>query len=282
VYYKVTLKIPFEILPEVEEKFYLIASSGWEERDFEGVREFSFYFKDKDLASLEALEKFVASYPQIKISYTLVKEENWAELWKANFRPLKVGQRLVIVPPWESYVPEKEEVVIFIEPGQAFGTGHHPTTQMMLEHIEKYFFEKQNAVVKVLDLGCGTGILSIACALLCPGAEVVAVDIDEEALKATLYNAKLNKVEKKIKTYDQVPEGETFDLVLANIGFKELKKLAMELKKVASSKGTVYFLSGVLKEDMAELKKHYQSLGYRFLSSQTFKEWSFLAFKFFS
>jgi len=278
VYYKVTLTIPIQLLPKVEDEFYSIASSGWEEKELPEAREFSFYFKDNALSSLEALEKLIARYPEIKASYTLVEEQNWAELWKANFRPLKIGKRLVVVPPWENYKAKEDEVVLFIEPGQAFGTGHHPTTQMMLKHIEEYFALRKNEPVRVLDLGCGTGILSIACALLSSASSVIAVDIDEEALKATLHNAKLNQVEKRIKVFSEVPEDQSYHLVLANIGFRELKKLAPELKKVASPHGTTYFLSGVLKEDFPELKNYYQTLGYKLIASQTQKEWSFLAF----
>ncbi len=278
MYYRITFIVPEILLSEIEEELYFFASSGWEERDLQGAREFNFYFKDREINALKELEKFVARYPEIKVSYTLIQEEDWAQAWKANFRPLKVGKNLVIVPPWESYEPANGEVVILIEPGQAFGTGHHPTTQMMLEHIESYFVDKKSAPIKVLDLGCGTGILAIACALLYPKAEITAVDIDEEALKATLYNAKLNQVEEKIKVSSQIPEGEEYELVLANIGFKELKKLAPELKKVSSPSGTVYFLSGILREDSLKMKTYYQSLGYKPLSCLIQGEWSFLSF----
>jgi ribosomal protein L11 methyltransferase len=282
VYYKVDLIIPAQIFHQVEDELYQIATLGWEEKEAGTEKWITIYLREKAVNKLELIERLITKHPQIKTSYTLIEEENWAELWKENFKPLKVGKRLVIVPPWEKYEPEEKEVIILIEPGQAFGTGHHPTTQMMLEAIEEFFGKQEKGSIKVLDVGCGTGILSIACVLLSPEVEVSAIDIDEEALKATLYNARLNNVENRIKVFSSLTEvnpEEKYQLVLANIGFKELKNLAEPLKRYATSEGTLYLLSGVLKEDLPALKKIYQDQGYQPAFSKVEKEWSLLAVK---
>ena len=279
MYYKAIVKIPKNSLPEIEPFFYDIFPFGWEEKEGKDKKEFIFYLEEKERESLQKLKELTAKYEDIETEVLTLEEKDWAEIWKINFKPLKIGKKLVVLPPWEENV-FKERIPVIIEPGLAFGTGHHPTTQMMLEEIEKFAFQNKNKdFIKILDLGCGTGILSIASALLFPKSKIFAVDIDEEATRATIYNTKLNNI-KNILVTKEIPKEEKFDLILANIGFKVLKKLAEELKKYAKASGTVYLLSGIIKEDVDKLKKYYQSLGYNFLYSKTFLGWGLLSFKF--
>ncbi|MEK7325864.1 MAG: 50S ribosomal protein L11 methyltransferase [Chloroflexota bacterium] len=130
-------------------------------------------------------------------SYTPVSDANWAELWKANYKPIRIGNRLVVIPSWlaDRQSTEPPNIPILMDPGMAFGTGTHPTTQLCLALIEAHLKPDDT----VLDLGCGSGILAIAAAKL--GAKsVLAVDIDDESIRATQENAEINGVAVTIKT----------------------------------------------------------------------------------
>lgn len=283
-----TVTIPNEVAMYFEEDLYFISGLSWETQVTEEKTIFKFYFPlsldSKDEEKLSTLEKLTAKFDSAVPEYTLIKRENWEIIWKYHFKPLKVGKKLLILPPWEkASLSSEEEIVIYIDPGQAFGTGHHATTQLMLENLESFLEEitKIKEAPLILDLGCGTGILSIAAAKLCPKATIYAVDIDELALEATEKNAKLNHIWEQIKIASAIPEeiNIKFDLILANIGFRELKSLAPSFPQYCLSKETLLLLSGVLREDLPELEKVYISLGFQKLKSQFLKEWSLLALR---
>lgn len=144
---------------------------------------------ERDLFYLNMIQPLPA--PQ----YTMVADADWAELWKAHYQPIRAGKRLVIVPAWLQPPLEPNDVAVLIDPGMAFGTGTHPTTQLCLALIEDHLQPGAAA----LDLGCGSGILAIACAKL--GARsVLAVDVDEESIRAARANAAANGVSEKIET----------------------------------------------------------------------------------
>ncbi|MUK87080.1 50S ribosomal protein L11 methyltransferase [Ornithinibacillus sp. L9] len=130
-----------------------------------------------------------------QITLSEVHEEDWATAWKKYYKPVKISDRITITPTWEDYSPKSEdELVIELDPGMAFGTGTHPTTILSIQALETYTNEKDT----VIDVGCGSGVLSIASVLL--GADkVYAYDLDEVAVKSTKINAKVNKVDDKIE-----------------------------------------------------------------------------------
>jgi ribosomal protein L11 methyltransferase len=131
-----------------------------------------------------------------EVTLSEVNEEDWATAWKKYYKPVKISEKITITPTWEDYTPKSDdELIIELDPGMAFGTGTHPTTVLSIQALEKYI-EKNDIVI---DVGCGSGVLSIASALL--GAkEVYAYDLDEVAVKSTKINAKINHVHSLIQT----------------------------------------------------------------------------------
>ena len=128
------------------------------------------------------------------VSLSEVNEEEWATAWKKYYKPVKVSQKITITPTWEEYTPvSSDEIIIELDPGMAFGTGTHPTTVLSMQALETYLTSDD----AVIDVGCGSGVLSIAAAKL--GAkEVYAYDLDEIAVKSTQQNAKLNGLDNQI------------------------------------------------------------------------------------
>jgi ribosomal protein L11 methyltransferase len=283
MYLVFTLAVSKDVAPLIEEELYSLARSGWEyeERDLEVI--FKLYFplnlekKDSDL--LEHLHSLSQKYKVARVELSLRPKEKWEEIWKYNFPPLMVGKRLLVLPPWEEGEEEEGRIKVIIYPGQAFGTGHHATTQLMLENLDEFLEGKEDKPLRVLDMGCGSGILAIAVAKLCPKASILAVDIDGLALSATYENAERNKVLSQVKIAKEVPKEERdkkFDLILANIGQKELKALSSLFKELSKPGDTYLMLSGFFKEDAEDIFRHYFQLGFKKVKSQSFREWGFL------
>ena len=130
--------------------------------------------------------------------YRLIQDQDWSQVWKEHYRPILIGERLVIVPAWlESPAPQR--ISICIDPGMAFGTGTHPTTQLCLELLESCMTQVTPQETDVIDVGCGSGILSIA-AIKLGARRAVAVDIDPQAVSVTQENAALNGVAPWLET----------------------------------------------------------------------------------
>ena len=174
-----------------------------------------------------------------------VDEADWQNAWREHFHILHVGSRTVIVPTWRSYSPSPGDVVIELDPGMAFGTGHHPTTTMCLAALE----ELVSPGCSVLDLGCGSGILSIAAARL-GASDVLALDIDATAAETAAANVRQNGVDAVVTVGEGTlphvslrPGG--YDIVVANISSTVIGDLASSIARAARHEGTVV-ASGVL------------------------------------
>ena len=201
----------------------------------------------------------------LEISVRTVDEEDWANNWKAYFKPINVGEKLLVCPTWEAVPEGNTRAVLKIDPGMAFGTGTHHTTRMCLELLEKHI--KPGDVVA--DLGCGSGILSIAASLM--GAEsTYAIDIDPIAARVAAENAELNNVDMgkyHIRIGDILSDedfrrdvsGRQYDIVLANIVANVIIAFAPVIPTLLKP-GGLLIASGIiddrLDEVLAELKKN--------------------------
>ncbi|WP_022853435.1 50S ribosomal protein L11 methyltransferase [Thermodesulfatator atlanticus] len=238
----------------------------------------------KIYAYLDSLAEIFPGH-DFKLEHKPLPEEEWETAWQAYFKPIKVGKRLVIKPSWEVYVPRPEEIVIEIDPGRAFGTGHHPSTALILETLEEIFeneFTPKGIAPSVLDVGTGTGILAIAAAKL--GAkEIIAIDIDPEAAEVARENVLRNHLHDKVFVSTtplwEIMSG--FDVICANISAYELGLMAKKLAELLNKEGFL-LLSGFLKEQAPELKEKYQALGLEIYTEKIdreFEEWTMLALR---
>jgi ribosomal protein L11 methyltransferase len=187
----------------------------------------------------------------------LIKDEDWRDSWKKHFGVQRISNRLVIAPSWIVYRLKRDETVIRIDPGMAFGTGQHPTTAMCLRALEELIHRGDD----VLDLGCGSGILGIAAALLDAGS-VLALDTDEQAVKATRENAEANGVAGVISAREGTldPGPGHFDVIAANISGLALKRLAPEIAG-SLKPGGVLIASGFLDDAVSEVSESFTNAG---------------------
>lgn len=170
-----------------------------------------------------------------------VREEDWATAWKQYYHPTKVGERLVVVPSWETYKKSQNEVILTIDPGMAFGTGTHDTTRLCLQMLEKFV----NTDTVLLDIGTGSGILAIASVLL--GAKsALGVDIDEVAVRVARENAKENGVGIQFVSGDLVKSVKgKYSLITANIVADVIIRLLPDLDQYLDEDG-VFLASGII------------------------------------
>ena len=231
--------------------------------------------------TLEFIQKLCADAQcaPLQIFIAIVKEEDWAESWKKYFKPIPVGENILICPVWEE-VPEeyKSRKVFKIDPGMSFGTGTHETTRLCVAALEKYI----NRSSLVLDLGCGSGILSVISMIL--GAKsAVAVDIDENCVRIAGDNAKSNKVsfdnykvyagnlltDKKLR--DIISENK-YELVLMNIIPDVIIPLLPFVKDLLKDTG-VAVLSGIISRYLNDIETAVESCGLQIVEKSCENDW---------
>ena len=207
-----------------------------------------------------------------KLSKRVLNEKEWHESWKKHFSILEIGKTLAIVPSWLKSKKVNRKIVIELDPGMAFGTGHHPTTRMCLEMLE--------TLVKpchtVLDLGCGSGILSIASAKM--GSEkVIGIDNDETAIKVARENIKINGIGDSVSISNgSVPNKNidkySNDIVVANISSKVILDLSKEITEYLKPKGYL-LISGFLDINESEIIDVFKKLNLNMVSKLGTADW---------
>jgi ribosomal protein L11 methyltransferase len=215
-----------------------------------------------------------------ELTVTPRREEDWANAWKAHYRPVRVGRRVVVRPPWQDYERTQDEVVVELDPGMAFGTGTHPSTRLGMVGLEEELASRRG--VPVFDVGTGSGVLAIAALLL--GAERVdAVDIEPVAVRSTRENAERNGVADRLRVEvgtvgaDGPFRGE-YPLVLANIIARVLVELAPGVA-AAVAPGGALVLSGVIESREPAVRRAYEAEGLVFDRRHQIEDWVGLVYR---
>ncbi|MGI9536570.1 MAG: 50S ribosomal protein L11 methyltransferase [Desulfocapsaceae bacterium] len=242
-------------------------------------------FVKKDLVSIEAAESvagqireyggelaqiFACATPVVAVE--ILEDRDWSETWKVHFKPFAIVQGLVIAPTWEHYETGSDEQVIVMDPGMAFGTGHHETTRLCLELLRES--EPLSSGGTMLDVGTGTGILAMA-ALLFGARRVVGIDNDPEAVKTARANCRLNTLSNRMEiTGRELKEiKNTFDLVTANIVHDVLLELSDDLARVTGDGGSL-LLSGLIEGEQGEnIAQCFSDKSFRLIEKRTDGQW---------
>ena len=200
-----------------------------------------------------------------------VDDEDFAENWKKYYKPLRIGERIIIKPSWEDYDEKEDDIVIELDPGMAFGTGTHETTSMCAEALESFLKHGES----VYDIGCGSGILSIVAAKL--GADkVVGIDIDPVCIDVSKENIRLNNVENKVKVY----QGDLFyvvsdkvDLIVSNIIAETIAGMVKNLGNYLKDDG-IFIASGIILSKVELVENTLKENGYKILNTKRLGEWA--------
>ena len=222
-------------------------------------------------------EQYAAAGIPTELTVVPCRNEDWQDNWKQFFKPTEVGQKLLIQPVWEevggptSVEPATSRKVLYLEPGLAFGTGTHETTRLCLQTLE----ETIEGGETVLDLGCGSGILSIA-ALLFGASRAEGVDIDELAVKTAVENGRRNGFEAPVLTYhcgDMAKQvSGTFDIVVANI-VADIIVLFCETARNFMKDGSIFIVSGILNTREQDVLDAFAANGFTVVSRKADGEW---------
>lgn len=232
---------------------------------------------------LERLKSIDAdgSFGRLEYELSNVNEEDWANNWKQYFKPLTVGEKLLIKPSWEDAAPDEKRIILEIDPASSFGTGQHHTTQLCLELLEKYLSDGD----RVLDLGCGSGILSIG-AILLGASECTAVDIDANSVKIAEENAAKNNISTDIYTAycgNVIDDAELvkkigggYKIIVANIVADVLIAMSDIFADFLTDDG-VLIMSGIITERKNEVIDAVKECGFTVLADAEKEGWAAVA-----
>ena len=261
----VSLLVPRNFVEAISNFLIEQGATGIEEvgEDLRGERLKAYFLRNgREKRVLQALHRYLKFLKRIapeisrtQVETAIVPEQDWGENWKRFFRPVQVTSRFVVKPPWSSRRVKKGQISIDITPGMAFGTGTHATTKLCIRALEERLKKKE---LLVLDVGTGSGILSIAAARL-GAAEVLGLDIDGVAIQ----NARENVMQNRVSDIVKIRKGsigdvrEKFDMIVANIDPRRLRRMRKPLIHHLKSGGFL-ILSGILEGDQERMVRYYR------------------------
>ncbi len=230
-----------------------------------------------EIAKLKQIDE-ESKYGKLTIETKDVKEDDWANNWKQYFKPFEVGSKFIIKPSWDDSPKVNDRIILEIDPGSSFGTGQHETTKLCIMQLEK----KVNHDFHILDMGCGSGILSLASLLLGAG-KVTSVDIDENSTRITRENFEKNHIEKeRFNVYcGNVIDNEelqkkigyyVYDIVVANIVADVIIAMKDIFKKFLKENGTL-IVSGIIDERQDEVINALTQSGFSINEVNTMNDW---------
>jgi ribosomal protein L11 methyltransferase len=242
-------------------------------------------FREKLVQLKKRLESLHSFFPELappSWDLRLVFEENWQENWKRFFRPLRVCSNLIVCPTWEDFDPREGEMVLRLDPGQAFGTGGHTSTRLCIKAIEALADEAASRdflFSRILDVGTGSGILALVAALF-QARSVLAIDNDPLAVEAARAHVRLNRMEAVIQVELAVPENVDgpFALILANLTLNDLLPLAAVFRRLLAP-GGILVTSGVLATQARSLISTFMRSKLAFLGMDLEEEWACIRFQ---
>ncbi len=213
-------------------------------------------------------------FGRLETEVSIVCDDEWKDRWKEYFKPARITDDIVIKPTWEEYEAAAGDTVIELDPGMAFGTGTHPTTVMCVKYLERYIVSGAD----VLDIGCGSGILSIVSAL-CGAGSVRGVDIDPNAVEASIENARLNGLEDSIEILQgDITVGFDFeaDVIAANLMADLIIMLSRDIA-AHLRRGGIFISSGILTEKRREVIEAIEASGFEIADVMKDGEWCAVA-----
>lgn len=231
---------------------------------------------EEQLANIKCRMEEYGLSPALKsLRHTSIVEEDWLAKWKEGFEPFNVGAKLIVCPPWSLDDLKKadtgDRTILVLEPGMAFGTGLHATTQYCLRALEA-----QTPPLSVIDVGTGSGILAIACAMLYPTSAVTGVDTDPVAIEVAHKNLELNDMQGKIKLICGSTESvadQKFDAILSNLTCEDIVSILPEYEEILAPNGYV-ICAGILQEKLPMLQSALEDRGWKELDLQLSGMWA--------
>lgn len=237
----------------------------------DNVEEIVTYIEEK----VNEIKELGINVGEVKVESEVKYEKDWADTWKQYYKPVLVGERIVVKPIWEEYEPKGNELVVELDPGMAFGTGTHETTRMCIQALERYVSEDAT----VFDVGCGSGILAIAAAKL--GAKLsVGVDLDPVAVESSKENVKynnLNNIEILEGNLVEVIDGKA-DVVVANILAEIICILTDDVKRVLKDNG-IFITSGIIHDRVDMVCEKLEATGFEVIEKNRDGEWNCIVAK---